>query len=291
MAWKEIYNPGSSSFIAKVPSNSIYYSKPKMLIDLYRTACRNSNPDGELKFGNGWLNYKNTGTHETLEVYLYLLDRVFKGLHNCSFSLHFDYNKKMKMYEYYLVPSMCCQAATNYVKEHIKCPKEHVQSVYASDVGEDLFGYIKGIILDVQKAIYDYVMIYENGNLEFEIEHVEDIEKIKELAISLGYTFHLGDHDTHGKEIVIFDGTSLNLNYDNKIVFVSSPCGLWKTEGDFEYIASIMGYKAEYGEAKFKFKSPKDMFSFIKDMLIQYHEVKTKLLSVRPQFEEHILKV
>ena len=58
MAWKDIYNPGSSSFIAKVPSNSIYYDKPKMLIDLYQ-ACRNDKPVGELKFGNGWLNYKN----------------------------------------------------------------------------------------------------------------------------------------------------------------------------------------------------------------------------------------
>lgn len=287
MAWKDIYNPGSSSFIAKVPSNSIYYDKPKMLIDLYQ-ACRNDKPVGELKFGNGWLNYKNTGTHETLEVYLYLLDRVV-GLYNSSFSLHFDYNKQTKMYDYYLVPSMGCQAATNYVKEHIKCPKENVQHVYASEVGEDLFGYIKGIILDVQKVLYDYVMIYENRNLEFEIEYVEDIEKIKELVTSLGYRFYLGDHDTCGKEIAILDDNKSLNGYDNKIEFVSSPCGLIKTAGDFEYVASIMGYKAEYGEVKFKFKSPNDMFSFIKDMLIQYHEVKTKLLSVRPQFEEHIL--
>jgi hypothetical protein len=287
MAWKDIYNPGSSSFIAKVPSNSIYYNKPKMLIDLYQ-ACRNDKPVGELKFGNGWLNYKNTGTHETLEVYLYLLDRVFKGFNNSSFSLHFDYNKRTKMYDYYLVPSMGCQAATNYVKEHIKCPKSNEQHVYASEVGEDLFGYIKGIILDVQKAIYEYVMIYENGNLEFEIEYAEDIEKIKELAISLGYTFYFGDHDTCGKEIAILDDKSLS-GYDNKIEFVSSPYGLMKTEGDFKYVASIMGYKANSGEAEFKFKSPNDMFSFIKDMLIQYHDVKTKLLSVRHQLEEHLL--
>ena len=287
MAWKEIYNPGSSSFIAKVPSNSIYYNKPKMLIDLYR-ACRNDKPVGDLKFGNGWLSYKNTGTHETMEVYLYLLDKVFKGLQNSSISIHFDYNKQTKMYDYYLVPSMCCHAATSYVKEHIKCPKENEQHVYASEVGEDLFGYIKGIILDVQKAIYDYVMVYENENLEFEIEYAEDIEKIKELATSLGYTFYFGDHDTNGKEIAILDDKSLN-GYDNKIEFVSSPCGLCKTGGDFEYVASIMGYKTEYTEPKFKFKSPMDMFSFIKDMLILYHEVKTKLLSVRPQFEEHLL--
>ena len=261
-----------------------------MLIDLYQ-ACRNNKPTDVLKFGNGWLNYKNTGTHETLEVYLYFIDsyQLYVGFHNSSLSLHFDYNKQTKMYDYYLVPSMSCQAATDYINGHIKCSKGNIQHVYASEVGEELYGYIEGIICEVQKAFYEYFMIYNNGTLEFEIDHAEDIEKLKKLATSFGYTFYFGDHENLGKEIAILDERSLS-SYDNKIEFVTSPCSLCKTEGDFKFVASILGYKAEYGEPKFKFKSSEDMFSFIKEMLIQYHEVKTKLLSVRPQLEEHLIK-
>ena len=288
MAWKEIYNPGTRNLIAKVPSNSIYYNKPKMLIDLYQ-ACQNKEATSVLKFGNGWLNYKNTNTHETLEVNMYFVDKdkMFEGFRNSSFVLHFDYNKQTKMYDYYLVPSMSCQALTDYVKEHIKCPKQNEQHVYASEVGENLYGYIEGIIQDVQKAFHEYFVIYSNGRLEFEIDHAEDIEEIKKLAESFGYTFHLGDHENLGKSITILDEKSLS-NYDNELKFVTSPCSLYTTAGDFKYVAGIMGYNIEYSGPKFKFKSPEDMFSFIKDMLRLYNEVKTKVLSVRPQFAEHL---
>ena len=287
MAWKEIYSE-KGNFIAKVPSNSIYYSNPGLLKSMYES-CRNAQQEDGLMFGNGWLSYKNTGTYETLEINVYLTEKLLPVLTNSRCTLHFDYNKKTKMFDYYLTASMCCTAMTNYVLEHIKFNKNNEQHVYASEIMGNLWDYIKNLFFEVQQAVYDYVKIYKNNTLEFEIEYVEDIEKVKELTTSLGYRFYFGDHDVYGKEIAILDdNTSLN-GYDNKIEFVSSPCGLRKTEGDFEYVASIMGYKADHGEAKFKFKSPKDMFSFIKDMLIQYHEVKTKLLSVRPQFEEHLL--
>lgn len=283
MAWKEIYSE-KNNFIAKVPSNSIYYNKPKMLTDLYNACHKDSN--GELKFGNGWLNYKNTGTHETLEVNMYFIDpdKMFEGFRNSSFVLHFDYNKRTKMYDYYLVPSMSCQALTDYIRGHIKCPKQNEQHVYASEVGENLYRYIEGIILEVQKAFHEYFVIYSNGRLEFEIDHAEDIEEIKKLAESFGYTFHLGDHENLGKSITIFDGKSLS-NYDNELKCVTSPCSLYTTAGDFKYVAGIMGYNIEYSGPKFKFKSPEDMFSFIKDMLRLYNEVKTKVLSVRSQFD------
>lgn len=286
MAWKEIYSE-NNNYIAKVPSNSIYYHKPELLKNIYK-ACRNEHSGNGFIFGNGWLDYKNTGTHETMEVNIYVTEKLpVTGCSRCT--LHFDYNKKMKMYDYYLVPNMSCEAMTKYVKEHIKFNKDNEQHVYASEILGDLWGYIKGLLLEVQRVVYDYVKIYQNETLAFEIEYSEAIEEIKELATSLGYTFYFSDHDTCGKEIAILDDESLN-GYDNKIEFVSSPCGLKYTQGDFEYVASIMGYKAEYGEAKFKFKTPNDMFSFIKDMLNLYHEVKTKLLSVRPQFEDHLIK-
>ena len=288
MAWKTIYSE-KNNFIAKVPSNSIYYAKPKMLTDLYN-ACQNKD-SGEIKFGNGWLNYKNTNTHETLEVNMYFIDpdKMFEGFRNSSFVLHFDYNKQTKMYDYYLEPSMSCQALTIYIKEHIKCPKDNEQHVYASEVGEDLYGYIKGIILDVQKAFLDYFVIYSNGRLEFEIDHMEDIEKIKELATKLGYTFCFSDHDTCGKKITIIDDKNLS-GYDNEIAFVTSPCSLYTTCGDFKYVTGILGYNIEYSGPKFKFKTTEDMFRFIKDLLIQYNEVKTKLLSFRPQLEERLIR-
>lgn len=288
MAWKEIYSE-KNNFIAKVPSNSIYYDKPKILTDLYN-ACQNKESNAEIMFGNGWLNYKNTGTHETLEVNMYFIvqDPMYTGFRNSSFALHFDYNKQTKMYDYYLSPSMSCQALTNYIKEHIKCPKGNEQHVYASEVGEDLYGYIKEIIQDVQKAFHDYFIIYHNGKLEFEIDHAEDLAQIKELAESFGYMFHCDDHENLGKEISILDGTSLS-GYDNQIKFVTSPCSLHTTDGDFKYVTGILGYNVEYSGPKFKFKSTEDMFSFIKDILIQYHEVKTKLLSVHPQFKKRLI--
>lgn len=286
MAWKEIYSE-KGNFIAKVPSNSIYYSNPGLLKSMYES-CRNEHQESGLMFGNGWLNYKNTGSHETLEINLYLIEKVFPSYNSSRCTLHFDYNKTTKMFDYYLVPSMSCEAMTNYVLEHIKFNKDNEQHVYASEIMDNPWNYIKKLLFEVQQVSYDYMKIYKNNTLEFEIEYVEDLEKVKELATSLGYTFYLGDHDTCGKEIAILDDKSLN-GYDNKIEFVSSPCGLERTGGDFEYVASIMGYKVDYGDHRLKFKSPKDMFSFIKDMLIQYHEVKTKLLSVRPQFEEHFL--
>lgn len=286
MAWKEIYSE-KGNFIAKVPSNSIYYSNPGLLKSMYES-CRNEKQENGLMFGNGWLNYKNTGSHETLEISLYLIEKLFPSYNSSRCSLHFDYNKTTKMFDYYLVPSMSCEAMTNYVLEHIKFTKDNEQHVYASEIMDNPWNYIKKLLFEVQQVSYDYMKIYKNNTLEFEIEYVEDLEKVKELATSLGYTFYLGDHDTCGKEIAILDDKSLN-GYDNKIEFVSSPCGLERTGGDFEYVASIMGYKVDYGDHRLKFKSPKDMFSFIKDMLIQYHEVKTKLLSVRPQFQEHFL--
>lgn len=288
MAWKEIYSE-KGNYIAKIPSNSIYYNNPELLRSMYKVSRNEKQEDG-LIFGNGWLNYKNTGTHETLEIDLYMTERLLPTFDNSWCALHFDYDKKTKMFDYYLVPSMSSVAMTNYILEHIKPTKDNVQHVYASEIWDNPWNYIKGIFLEVQQAAYDYVKIYKNDTLEFEIEYAEDIEKVKELVTSLGYTFYFGDHETCGKLVAIMDNKSLN-GFDNQIEFVSSPCGLRKTEGDFEYFASIMGYTATGGEPKFKFKSPKDMFSFIKDMLIQYHEVKTKLLSVRPQFEEHLLKV
>ena len=286
MAWKEIYSE-DNNFIAKVPSNSIYYREPELLKTIYK-ACRNKNKENGFIFGNGWVNYKNTGTHETLEINIYVLENL-PVLRNSHCTLHFDYNKKTKMYDYYLNPGMSCAAMTKYVGEHIKFNKNNEQHVYASEIMDNPWGYIKGLLSEVQQAMYDYVKIYQNNTLEFEIEYAEAIEKIKEQATSLGYRFHLGDHDTSGKEIAILDDNKSLNGWDNKIEFVSSPCELKKTEGDFEYVASIMGYKAEHGDTKYKFKTPNDMFSFIKDMLNLYHEVKTKLLSVRPQFQEHIL--
>ncbi len=288
MAWKEIYTE-KGNYIAKVPSNSIYYNNTALLKSMYE-ACRNEQQESGLIFGNGWLSYKNTGTHETLELNVYLTEKLLPTLTTSRCTLHFDYNKKTKMFDYYLVPSMCSAAMTKYIAEHIKFNKGNEQHVYASEILDNPWNYIKELFFEVQQATYDYVKIYKNDTLEFEIEYAEDIEKIKELATSLGYRFYLGDDDTCGKEIAILDGESLN-GYDNKIEFVTSPCGLMKTGGDFEYVASIMGYKADFGSnLNFKFKTPNDMFSFIKDMLNLYHEVTTKLLNVRPQFEEHLIK-
>lgn len=287
MAWKEIYTE-KGNYIAKVPSNSIYYRNPELLKSIHN-ACRNVRQEDGLMFGNGWLSYKNTGTHETLEIYLYMTENLLPTLTNSRCSLHFDYNKKTKMFDYFMVPSMCSEAMTKYVVEHIKFNKNNEQHVYASEIMDNPWNYIKELFFEVQQVTYDYIRLYKNDTLEFEIEYAEDIEKVKELTTSLGYRFHLGDHDTCGKEIAILDDDESLNGYDNKIEFVSSPCGLRCTEGDFEYVASIMGYKANSGESKFKFKTPNDMFSFIKDMLNLYHEVKTKLLSVRPQFQEHLL--
>jgi hypothetical protein len=132
-------------------------------------------------------------------------------------------------------------------------------------------------------------VIYSNGRLEFEIDHMEDIEKIKELATKLGYTFCFGDHDTCGKKITIIDDKNLS-GYDNEIAFVTSPCSLYTTYGDFKYVTGILGYNIEYSGPKFKFKTTEDMFRFIKDLLIQYNEVKTKLLSFRPQLEVRLIR-
>ena len=287
MAWREIYSD-NNNYIAKVPSNSIYYHRPELLKTIYN-ACRYDCKVSGFIFGNGWLDYKNTGTHETLEINVYVTEKLFPIYDSSRCTLHFDYNKKMKMFDYYLVPRMSSEAMTKYVKEHIKFNKDNEQHVYASEIMDNLWDYIKGLFLEVQQVAYDYMKIYKNDTLEFEIEYSEAIEEIKELTTSLGYTFYYGDHDTSGKEIAILDDKGLN-GYDNKIEFVSSPCKLDKTEGDFEYVASIMGYKADYNCGKFKFKSPNDMFSFIKDMLNLYHEVKTKLLSARPQCEEYLIK-
>ena len=53
MAWKEIYSE-KGNFIAKVPSNSIYYSNPGLLKSMYES-CRNAQQEDGLMFGNGWV--------------------------------------------------------------------------------------------------------------------------------------------------------------------------------------------------------------------------------------------
>lgn len=289
MAWKDIYDPTekrSTKLVAKVPSSSIYYNNPDVLVKLHQGIRPTDSPD--LMFGNGTLIYKNTGSHETLQIYVFLQQKLFAENTNVSIDINFDYNKKTKMYDYRVAPSMGSEEASNYVRERLDFPKGTVKHVYASDVGDDIFGFIKKIILDVQKALFEHIKIYENKKLEFEINYAEELEKLKSYVASRGLRLHLGDSTAYGKVLALIDdnaGTKLT----SKIEFVSSPCGLFSSQGTLENFLNLFNYTTGYSsEPKYKFKSPEDMFEFIKTVTVQYFELRSKFKDVHEQFRANM---
>jgi len=267
MSWKEIYSyPNKADRItrlAKVPSNSIYFANPAILKDLYR-GIQNTAVDS-VNFGRGYFWYKNNSLAENLCIHSFWLDSG-----SDSVEIDLDYVKQTKMFEVKLKPSMGSTALNKYIGEHVEA-----RTTYASEVNGDLYGFIKEILWDVQKAYYEYKRQYQNTTLEFELDYSEHIESVKQLCDTYGYRFVLSDSDTHGKEFTIFDGQNRK-GRDNKVTFVSAPCGLIQTDGDFEHVGTILGWNANMyaADPPVRFKSADDMFDFIKRFLTLYKTIK-----------------
>ena len=269
MSWRDIYSypdkvDRRTTFLAKVPSNSIYFAKPVILKDLYRGIHTDTAVDC-INFGRGYFFYKNTGLTEHLGIYAFWLESG-----SDSVEIELDYVKQSKMFETKLKSGMGSAALNTYINEHVE-----TRTAYASEVDGDLYGFIKEILRDVQKAYYEYKKQYQNTTLEFELDYSDHIESVKQLCDTYGYRFVLDDSDTHGKEITIFDGQSRR-GRDNKVSFVSMPFGLMQTNGDFEDVATILGwYAGSYSaDPPVRFKSADDMFDFIKRFLEIYKTIK-----------------
>ncbi len=276
MAWKDIYDKDTeySCFVAKVPSNSVYYSNPDMLVRLKRYLGLNQYPDGVM-FGRGYLYYKNGNDFDRVSINSYFTDKSTGGPKNCSVEIHLDYIKRTKMFECSVSPSFNSENADNYIREHISCPmKDSVKSYHASDVMDDLSVCIKDVLLETQKAYYDYLKRYQNDTLEFEIEYSDRLEEIKTLAEGYGYTFVLEDHEVCGKQFSTRDGEN-RYGRDNVLSFVSVPFGLITTKGDFECFGRLAGYSCDsYASPRTTFADADAMFKFARDFIEHYHTVK-----------------
>lgn len=277
MSWRDIYSypdkAGRITWLAKVPSNSIYFAEPTVLKNFYRGIHTDTAVDN-INFGRGYFQYKNTSLTEHLGIHAFWLESG-----SDSVEIELDYAKQSKMFVANLKSSMGSTALNTYINEHVE-----TRTTYASDVDGDLYGFIKEILRDVQKAYYEYKRQYQNTTLEFELDYSDHIESVKQLCDTYGYRFVLGDSDTHGKEITIFDRQSRR-GRDNKVSFVSAPFGLMQTDGDFEDVATILGwYAGSYAsDPPVRFKSADDMFDFIKRFLELYKTVKD---SVNERFDD-----
>ena len=292
MAWKDIYDSDSkySCFIAKVPSNSVYYSDPDRLIRLKRYLGLDQYPDGVM-FGRGYLYYKNENGFERVSITSYFVDKSTSGPRNCSVEIRLDYVKRTKMFECSVRPSFNSENADSYIREHISCPMSvSVKSYYASDVMDDLTVCIKDVLLETQKAYYDYLRRYQNDTLEFEIEYSDRLEEIKALAEGYGYTFVLGDHEVCGKQFSIMDG-EIRYGRANVLSFVSVPFGLITTKGDFEWFGRLAGYNCgSLASARTKFTDADAMFKFARDFIEHYHTVKDLMNHAHDVMEAFVQK-
>lgn len=292
MAWKDIYDSDSkySSFLAKVPSNSVYYSDPDRLIRLNRYLGLDQYPDGVM-FGRGYLYYKNESAFERVSITSHFVDESTGGPKNCSVEIRLDHVKRTKMFECSVRPSFNSVNADNYIREHISCPMTvSVKSYYASDVMDDLTVCIKDVLLETQKAYYDYLKRYQNDTLEFEIEYSDRLEEIKELAEGYGYTFVLEDHEVCGKQFSIMDGEN-RYGRNNVLTFVSVPFGLIATKGDFEWFGRLVGYNCDsWASPKTKFTDADAMFKFARDFIEHYHTVKDLTNHAHDEMEAYVQK-
>lgn len=277
MSWREIYSyPNKAARVtrlAKVPSNSVYFAKPTILMNLYRGINTDTAVDN-VNFGRGYFWYKNHGLTERLNIHVYWLESG-----NDYVEIKLDYVKQTKMFEARLKPSMGSTALNTYINEHVE-----TRRAYASEVDGDLYGFIKVILSDVQKAYYEYKKQYQNTTLEFELDYSDSIESVKQLCDTYGYKFVLGDSDSHGKKFTIFDGQSRKGRV-NQVSFVSAPFGLMTSDGDFEHVGSILGWYVRSYETDppVRFKSADDMFDFIKRFLALYKTIKD---SVNERFDD-----
>lgn len=293
MAWKDIYDRDDQQYswhIAKVPSNSIYYSDPDRLVRLKKYLKLDQYPDGVM-FGRGYLSYKNESTAERVSITTYFVDKSAGGPTNCSVEIQLDYVKRTKMFECSVRPSFNSENADDYIREHISCPmKVSVKSYYASDVADDLTVCIKDVLLETQKAYYEYLKLYQNNTLEFEIEYSEKLEEIKALAEGYGYTFVLKDHEVCGKEFSILDGEN-RYGMNNVLSFVSAPFGLITTKGDFEWFGKLIGYHCDsWASPKSRFTDADALFKFARDFIEHYHTVKDLLNHAHDEMEAYIQK-
>lgn len=277
MSWREIYsypnNADRATRLAKVPSNSIYFANPTILMNLYRGINTNTAVDN-VNFGRGYFWYKNKGLTEHLTIHAFWLESGSN-----SVEIELDYVKRSKMFVANLKSNMGSTALNKYMNEHVE-----IRTAYASDVDGDLYGFIKVILCDAQKVYYEYQKQFHNTTLEFELDYSDHIESVKQLCDTYGYRFVLSDSDTHGKEITIFDGQSRK-GRDNKVSFVSAPFGLMISDGDFEHVGTILGwYAGSYApDPPVQFKSADNMFDFIKRFLTLYKTIKD---SANEQFDD-----
>ena len=290
MAWKDIYDRDTefNGFIAKVPSNSVYYSDPDRLVRLKRYVWLGQYPDGVM-FGRGYLYYKNESASERVSINTYFTDNSAGGPSNCSVRIHLDYIKRTKMFECSVSTNFNSKNADNYIREHISCPMSvSVKSYHASDVMDDLTVCIKDVLLETQKAYYDYLKRYQNDTLEFEIEYSDRLEEIKALAEGYGYMFVLEDHEVCGKQFSITDGEN-RYGRNNVLSFVSVPFGLIMTSGDFEWVGRLVGYDSDsYTSPDTKFTDADAMFKFARDFIEHYHTVKDLMNHAHEAMEAYV---
>jgi hypothetical protein len=291
MAWKEIYMPNSVHRVAKVPSNSIYYNDPNILINLY-DSIKSGTPNNGLNFGNGYMYYTNTGDYESLNIQL---DSLIKDIPelctDVSMEIVLKHIKKIKMFEYYVKPNMRSWHAMNTVISMISCSKESRKTIYVSEVINDLYGFIHKLAVETQEAMFKYYKGFKNNVLEFDIEYAEELEEIKSLVESAGCRFVILDDQNYGKELCIIKDSKPS-RHDSEIKFVTIPYGILWYDGDFEYICKLLGYEpAIIDKPSVGFENAKEMFNFIRKVFKLYVETRNHMDAVIPELNKHVIQL
>lgn len=288
MAWREIYSLNMTTLVAKVPSNSVYYDNTACLANLY-DRVRNDKPTDGVPFGGGWLSYKNEAGFECLKITVYNKSGLF-DIGNASVEVHMDYDKKSRVYQYYVKLSLCNDGANDYVREHMDfCDEQKPKTVHVSDLNGDLWEFIKGLLMTVQNAYQEYYKIYKNELLAFNIDNMESIGELKDFVEKLGYRIEVTEDKTDGNIICIHDDADLTF-VSSDISFVTMPvCHIWKTNGYFDRIYEILGYKPSYSSRNaYRFKDPKDMFEFIKKFISCYKEVQDRTTAAKQELRQYL---
>lgn len=285
MAWKEIHVPNCGHLIVKVPSNSIYYNDPNIIINLYKSIS-NSTPNNGLSFGRGYMYYTNTSEYESLNIHLYSLIKDVPELRtDVSIEIVLNHIKKNKMFEYYVKPSMGAGHASNAINSMISCSAKSKKTVYVSEVIDDLYGLVHKLAIETQEAMFRYYKEYKNEVLEFDIEYAEELEEIKSLVESAGCRFVISDDQRYGKELCIIKDSE-TAGGDSKIEFVTIPGKIQRYDGDFSYISKLLRY-----DTGTRFENAKEMLNFIRKVFKLYVETRNHMDAVKPELNKHVIQL
>ena len=232
--WLDIYTE-DGHWCCKVPTNSIYHSRPERLSEI-EPAVRNMSGDSlfgndKVRYSSTSYSYKNTKLVEELQLTFYpKYERFNIDTYGGHISVELNYDKKTK--EFHCKLSECTSIAESgkYIKENFKWANETV--IPASEILDNMPGFITNLLLEYQECFLQYYKKYQNNNNEFMLEYMDKITELTEKSQESGLKLTVNETGDKGYQL-----TLMGANDDSsKLVFYTEPCKLYTARGLLDYM-------------------------------------------------------